>query len=423
MSVKLHLSLARPEPRCGFLFSYSKPFPALQLAKINSASHYLLSAISSGDCGKQQQNSTYPQAICISSVFDGACPVPLHTRQNDPSDAQGGEAASVTTKRFELPTARRNIRPASERATSGRLAAMNTNNPFNLYTNIDMAQYQLLSPSGSPAEAAKNTILNRPLKSESLTGSLLPAQNMSGPSFDYDSYQQHTGLVAGSIANTHAINQSLLYGNGYLSNADSGMDFNFNSPLPQASPFGSPVTDTMDATKASPVRQTVDPSRLQSETSPTSLSSANMRVYNGFHTNQAAAAAEAAKSKIKVEAQQIQQQQIIQQQQQQRHAAQSAKPQKPRVQPPADPLLDQKITQVLNRFRQQESSNMDLQGPESPEDANRSQSKDLDDMDEDERLLNSEEGKKLTPKERRQLRNKVSARHFRKRRKGKLMYL
>lgn len=286
-----------------------------------------------------------------------------------------------------------------------------------------MAQYQLLSPSGSPAEAAKNTILNRPVKSESLTGSLLPAQNMSGPSFDYDSYQQHTGLVAGSIANTHAINQSLLYGNGYLSNADSGMDFNFNSPLPQASPFGSPVTDTMDATKASPVRQTVDPSRLQSETSPTSLSSANMRVYNGFHTNQAAAAAEAAKSKIKVEAQQIQQQQIIQQQQQQRHAAQSAKPQKPRVQPPADPLLDQKITQVLNRFRQQESSNMDLQGPESPEDANRSQSKDLDDMDEDERLLNSEEGKKLTPKERRQLRNKVSARHFRKRRKEMIVDL
>jgi hypothetical protein len=64
---------------------------------------------------------------------------------------------------------------------------------------------------------------------------------------------------------------------------------------------------------------------------------------------------------------------------------------------------------------------MDLQSPESPEDANRSQSKDLDDMDEDERLLNSEEGKKLSPKERRQLRNKVSARHFRKRRKGRLI--
>jgi ribonuclease Z len=44
--------------------------------------------------------------------------------------------------------------------------------------------------------------------------------------------------------------------------------------------------------------------------------------------------------------------------------------------------------------------------------------KDEEDMDEDERLLASEEGKKLSSKERRQLRNKVSARAFRSRRKG-----
>lgn len=43
--------------------------------------------------------------------------------------------------------------------------------------------------------------------------------------------------------------------------------------------------------------------------------------------------------------------------------------------------------------------------------------KDEQDMDEDERLLASEEGKKLSSKERRQLRNKVSARAFRSRRK------
>jgi len=43
--------------------------------------------------------------------------------------------------------------------------------------------------------------------------------------------------------------------------------------------------------------------------------------------------------------------------------------------------------------------------------------KDEEEMDEDERLLASEEGKKLSSKERRQLRNKVSARAFRSRRK------
>lgn len=44
--------------------------------------------------------------------------------------------------------------------------------------------------------------------------------------------------------------------------------------------------------------------------------------------------------------------------------------------------------------------------------------KDEEEMDEDERLLASDEGKKLSSKERRQLRNKVSARAFRSRRKG-----
>lgn len=44
-------------------------------------------------------------------------------------------------------------------------------------------------------------------------------------------------------------------------------------------------------------------------------------------------------------------------------------------------------------------------------------------MDEDERLLASEEGKKLSSKERRQLRNKVSARAFRSRRKGMFITL
>ena len=47
--------------------------------------------------------------------------------------------------------------------------------------------------------------------------------------------------------------------------------------------------------------------------------------------------------------------------------------------------------------------------------------KEEDEMDEDERLLASDEGKKLSSKERRQLRNKVSARAFRSRRKGTMI--
>ncbi|KAK9476445.1 hypothetical protein V1514DRAFT_298414 [Lipomyces japonicus] len=47
----------------------------------------------------------------------------------------------------------------------------------------------------------------------------------------------------------------------------------------------------------------------------------------------------------------------------------------------------------------------------------------LNSLDDDERLLQSEEGKKLSSKERRQLRNKVSARHFRLRRKEYITHL
>ena len=49
--------------------------------------------------------------------------------------------------------------------------------------------------------------------------------------------------------------------------------------------------------------------------------------------------------------------------------------------------------------------------------------KDDEEMDDDEKLLASEEGKKLSSKERRQLRNKVSARAFRSRRKRTLIML
>lgn len=55
--------------------------------------------------------------------------------------------------------------------------------------------------------------------------------------------------------------------------------------------------------------------------------------------------------------------------------------------------------------------------------AERDAARDEMDMDEDTRLLLSEEGKKLSSKERRQLRNKVSARNFRERRKEYITHL
>ncbi|KAJ3497780.1 hypothetical protein NLG97_g1634 [Lecanicillium saksenae] len=80
-----------------------------------------------------------------------------------------------------------------------------------------------------------------------------------------------------------------------------------------------------------------------------------------------------------------------------------------------DPIVEQKITQLLNNMRAKPNSgSADSQSGGSSMPRSK---KAEEDMDEDERLLASEEGKKLSSKERRQLRNKVSARAFRSRRK------
>ena len=85
-----------------------------------------------------------------------------------------------------------------------------------------------------------------------------------------------------------------------------------------------------------------------------------------------------------------------------------------------DNLREDTISRVMSEMRR----NSSMSDPMSPQSGSvlphiAKMKKEEDDMDEDERLLNSEEGKKLSSKERRQLRNKVSARAFRSRRKGK----
>lgn len=83
-------------------------------------------------------------------------------------------------------------------------------------------------------------------------------------------------------------------------------------------------------------------------------------------------------------------------------------------------LVDQEgiIRNVLDGFRKQTEANL-TGGAHSTTISTQvvRAKKDEEEMDEDEKLLASEAGKKLTPQQRRQLRNKVSARNFRARRK------
>jgi len=82
-----------------------------------------------------------------------------------------------------------------------------------------------------------------------------------------------------------------------------------------------------------------------------------------------------------------------------------------------DPATEERIRQILEDVKRKALSSQPTVDEDSSMPHIARMKKDEEDMDEDERLLASEEGKKLSSKERRQLRNKVSARAFRSRRK------
>ncbi|EJT76499.1 hypothetical protein GGTG_06418 [Gaeumannomyces tritici R3-111a-1] len=286
---------------------------------------------------------------------------------------------------------------------------------FGEYDSSNMS-YQ--SPSLSPAATSKASF-TRPTPSATTPISLLTTtQPLSGPSHDYDMYKQQTGIVPGALATTLAVNQNNTQITGYssfnieeylgMSNPDFDfntspsqqtvdMDMEFDSPADNSFFFGSTVNPSIIGGQ--------DSQGLPSPSPLSSSASGPTRVWPGMHQQQAALA--------KAQAQQKIQQQIIQQRQQ--PPPQPAKHQRSKSNQPSDPIVEQKITQLLNSMRAK-PSNGDSQSQSPVLHPPRSK-KDEEDMDEDERLLASEEGKKLTSKERRQLRNKVSARAFRSRRK------
>ncbi|PHH77230.1 hypothetical protein CDD80_799 [Ophiocordyceps camponoti-rufipedis] len=266
------------------------------------------------------------------------------------------------------------------------------------------------SPPLSPSTTAKSAAYSSPVSVSVPTPGLSAStpQALSGPSHKYDLYRQQTGLVPGAIANTMAVNQSSNAGYqdfaslAYLSLPEE-QAFNFNT---------SPSQPSMDLDFCPAAEQlysnTVNPSNIENDSgsglaSPASTSGSVGRLWPGAHSHAAL---------VKAQAQQAQHQAQQQQQQKRGTAQPKSRVKSPR---PTDPLVEQKIAQVLNSMRATPSVH-EAPGQALHSSLPRSR-KDEDDMDEDERLLASEEGKKLSSKERRQLRNKVSARAFRSRRK------
>ncbi|KAF1942961.1 hypothetical protein EJ02DRAFT_374766 [Clathrospora elynae] len=252
-------------------------------------------------------------------------------------------------------------------------------------------------------------------------------QTPAKPSHEYERFKQQTGLPSGSIAGLAAG-----YNTSFPMFSSTGLDdmamVGGDSMMEGGWSTGMPMDVGMNMGMGMDYQQPgygfssnspddfVDPSAIAREDVP------NVRVWPGMHQQQAALAraqAEAQHQRAQQLAHQKQQQAMQQQQQQQQQNRLSAsQPSRKTSSPLSDAHTEEMITRVVAQIR------ADSQNTSSLHDDNQGllphiirAKKDEEDMDEDERLLASEEGKKLSSKERRQLRNKVSARAFRSRRK------
>ncbi|KAJ5948300.1 bZIP transcription factor bZIP-1 [Penicillium verhagenii] len=254
------------------------------------------------------------------------------------------------------------------------------------------------------------------------------------PSHHYEEHRQQTGLPPGALSMTYNQQQQQqqqqvahpmgFNGNqGFQVNGDmyaqmkrEEAPFDF-SAAPTRNPSEMDIeSDGMNSTpyyfSANPGNksQFVDPNALGGhELAQAGPSTQVGRMYPGMHQQQAAMAKAAQQQKHN---------EMVRHQMQQRRVEEAATPMQTRGPRNPDPVVEERISRLLQQMR----ANAVAAGEASPSPSSglpqmAKARKDEADMDEDERLLASEEGKKLSSKERRQLRNKVSARAFRSRRK------
>ena len=303
------------------------------------------------------------------------------------------------------------------------------------YSSNDPARAKATLPS-QPSGASSDLNLSD-AQSASFGSSSQSPIAFQAPSHQYDEHKQQTGIPPGALAHAMPFNQASgmgfggnqgfamngeMFAAGQLKAEDTPVDFN---TVPARNPSEMDMeADTIGNAPAyffppnTNKNEFVDPTALgNQEVVPAGPSTQVGRMYPGMHQQQAAMAKAA---------QQQKQNEMIRQQQMQQPSVEN--PQQPQAQPQAtanaarpirhpDPMIEERISRLLHQMRQNAmSSSADSPTPSLPQ-MNKIR-KEEQDMDEDERLLASEEGKKLSSKERRQLRNKVSARAFRSRRKG-----
>ena len=325
------------------------------------------------------------------------------------------------------------------------MAHLNSSFQPDLEPFVDFDQDTFTPSTLSPGHKGKGAMSHRPsfVDSASSFGTGQSEQTFAGPSFQYEEYKQQTGLPVGGLANTFAINQAtgLQFTGSHqgfvmpidtlnvpLSNLDE-FDFGCGPSMDMAdmdldleSPSGSMASTSFPADDSARGQFVSSSVLVDPDDSPIVYNTPVQRMYPGMHSQQAARAKVLqAQKQQEMRSPHHQQQQQQEPQQQTRLQGQRALPTQSKVMAPKDPHVEESISRLLQQMRQNSlaSAPDDVSTPTCNGSSMSRMKKDEEEMDEDERLLASEEGKKLSSKERRQLRNKVSARAFRSRRKGK----
>ncbi|TKA70474.1 hypothetical protein B0A55_10852 [Friedmanniomyces simplex] len=254
----------------------------------------------------------------------------------------------------------------------------------------------------------------------------------NGPSHDYHQYKQQVGLPVGSMANLPPMSQPRMFdgyssgigdmgmdsfGSGWSSGTDidldADMNVDFNNPQSSMPAMFFPAT-------ANNMNNYVDRNSIgeRVDEPPSSV----VRLWPGMHSQQARQAAMAKQQQNQA----IQQCQMKMQAQQAAYREGSVAPQQSEASSQTSskrgshitkPHVEDSISRLLNQMQQQSNMGDDESSPSDMLPHIAQMKKDEEEIDVDECFLNSDEGKKLSSKERRQLRNKVSARAFRSRRK------
>ncbi|KAI9655133.1 MAG: hypothetical protein M1821_005616 [Bathelium mastoideum] len=291
--------------------------------------------------------------------------------------------------------------------------------PFKHEADVDMNSFIDFSGGESYPSPKQDSYFPRPALEASELPDSEDFQNFSGPSHEYERYQQQTGLPPAALTHVHAFIDEESQTLSQSSTSASGSFDISTSSFNEDTSFDNIMGDTMDGFPFDEpnAQSQINHDAIQRSQQRRSLQEPSYRPGGNAHLT---IPSQGQFANVR-RAQSVSTPQTLHPQQTLQASPVTSRPaSQQRFETPIN--VDDTIHRVLAKIRQDSAhsgnASEDAGSPSGSSTPHLSRAKkDEEEMDEDERLLASEEGKKLSSKERRQLRNKVSARAFRHRRK------